>query len=223
MNETEHKKLIPVRISLMKADDIPAVARIEKETFSLPWSAQGFADALSQADTLFLVAHVDEAETISAETHKAGISEIGINETEFAETEIPKAGITGTEISETGNVETVGYCGYYRSFEEAEIVNVAVREDMRGNGIGEKMIAELVRIGREAGVVRFLLEVRKSNESAIRCYEKNGFAVIGMRRNFYEKPMEDAAIMLLDVSKESAQSGSGNAGNTFENETGRDD
>ncbi len=49
-----------MRIREMKARDIPALARIEKMTFSMPWSEEAFSDALSDPHAFFLVA-CDEA------------------------------------------------------------------------------------------------------------------------------------------------------------------
>lgn len=91
--------------------------------------------------------------------------------------------------------KVVGYCGLLQSFDEADITNVAVSEACRGKGIGYQMLTELMRRGRERGIARFTLEVRVSNASAIHLYEKLGFASVGIRKNFYERPREDAMIM----------------------------
>lgn len=88
-----------------------------------------------------------------------------------------------------------GYCGCYQVLEEAEIVNVAVDESYRGRGVGRKMLEELMRIGLQNGVFAYTLEVRVSNIPAIRLYESLGFESVGIRKNFYEKPVEDAMIM----------------------------
>jgi len=88
-----------------------------------------------------------------------------------------------------------GYCGCYQLLEEAEIVNVAVDEAYRGRGIGRKMLTELMRMGLERGAFAYTLEVRVSNVPAIRLYESLGFESVGIRKNFYEKPVEDAMIM----------------------------
>lgn len=88
-----------------------------------------------------------------------------------------------------------GYCCCYRSFEEGEITNVAVRRELRGRGIGEALLRELFRQGAEEGIEAYTLEVRLSNEPATRLYEKLGFESAGIRKNFYELPREDARIM----------------------------
>ncbi len=93
------------------------------------------------------------------------------------------------------NGKIVGYCGLLRSFEEADITNVAVAPLMQGRGIACSMLQKLLLLGEQAGIREFTLEVRKSNQRAIHVYEKLGFSSEGIRPNFYEKPKEDAVIM----------------------------
>ena len=91
--------------------------------------------------------------------------------------------------------EIAGYCGCYQSLEEAEITNIAVRRQLRGHGIGKSLLMELMRLGKEQGAFAYTLEVRVSNQAAIHLYESLGFVSFGIRKNFYEKPREDAMIM----------------------------
>lgn len=91
--------------------------------------------------------------------------------------------------------EIAGYCGCYQSLEEAEITNIAVRRQLRGHGIGRRLLKELMRLGKEQGAFAYTLEVRVSNRAAIHLYESLGFVSFGVRKNFYEKPREDAMIM----------------------------
>ena len=88
-----------------------------------------------------------------------------------------------------------GYCGCYQSLEEAEITNVAVKQELRGKGIARELLQELFRVGTAQGVFAYTLEVRISNTPAIHLYESLGFENVGIRRDFYEKPTEDAMIM----------------------------
>ena len=54
---------------------------------------------------------------------------------------------------------------------------------------------ELFRIGKERGVTDYFLEVRKSNQAAIALYSRLGFQEVGVRKNFYEDPVEDGIVM----------------------------
>lgn len=91
--------------------------------------------------------------------------------------------------------EIAGYCGMYMCLDEGEIPNVAVRDRDRCRGIGEQMLLELLSLAEERGVSSVFLEVRVSNGPARRLYERLGFEEAGIRKNFYEKPREDAVIM----------------------------
>ncbi|MCH5333234.1 MAG: ribosomal protein S18-alanine N-acetyltransferase [Agathobacter sp.] len=89
----------------------------------------------------------------------------------------------------------VGYIGMYLSPPEGEISNVAVAEAFRGGGIGGALMAAMQEQAVKLGIEQIFLEVRCSNTPAIRLYEKAGFEEIGVRRNFYDLPREDAKLM----------------------------
>jgi ribosomal-protein-alanine N-acetyltransferase len=94
---------------------------------------------------------------------------------------------------EDGNI--MGYCGMYRVFNEGEIVNVAVAEAYRRRQVASKLLEQLFIESSELKVDNFFLEVRESNEAAIQLYKKLGFTEAGIRKNFYEKPRENAIFM----------------------------
>ena len=86
--------------------------------------------------------------------------------------------------------------GMYLAMDEGEITNVAVAPVERCHGVGGMLLTELLKIAENKGVARIVLEVRASNDSAIRMYERNGFVQCGMRKGFYEFPKEDAYVMV---------------------------
>ncbi|MDE6714387.1 MAG: ribosomal protein S18-alanine N-acetyltransferase [Lachnospiraceae bacterium] len=88
-----------------------------------------------------------------------------------------------------------GMCGLIRTLEEGGITNVVVSENVRNQGIGYRMLTELMRRAEEEGVREYTLEVRKSNAPAIALYRKLGFVEEGIRPSFYDMPVEDAVIM----------------------------
>lgn len=98
------------------------------------------------------------------------------------------------------NGEIAGYCLCYQSVDEGDIANVAVKESMRRQGIAKKMLLHAIRCGRERGIKKLFLEVRISNVPAIALYRSLGFEVVGKRRNYYTDPVEDAWVMLLELS-----------------------
>lgn len=93
------------------------------------------------------------------------------------------------------NDNVAGYAGMYLSFEEGNITNVAVNPLSRRKGIGEKIVRDILNRAYEKGVMDVFLEVRETNSVAIALYEKIGFKEEGIRKNFYDKPRENALIM----------------------------
>lgn len=91
--------------------------------------------------------------------------------------------------------EAVGYGGMLKVLEEGDILNIVVDEKFRGRGIGRKLTQALLEEGKRQGMQAFTLEVRVSNTPAIRLYESLGFVSEGIRKRFYERPVEDALIM----------------------------
>lgn len=89
----------------------------------------------------------------------------------------------------------IGYCGMYRVFNEGEIVNVAVAEAYRRKKVASQLLEQLFAQSSELKVDNFFLEVRESNRPAIQLYKRLGFTEAGIRKNFYEKPRENAIFM----------------------------
>ena len=141
-------------IRRMTREDIPRIAEIEKECFSLPWSEASFEDSLAREDTVFLVCE---------------------------------------------DTEVVGYVGMYLSFEEGEITNVAVTPPYRKRGCGYLLMEAIKEEAKARRAECIILEVRVSNASAISLYKKHGFEPIGIRKDFYEHPTEDAIIMKVGI------------------------
>jgi ribosomal-protein-alanine N-acetyltransferase len=82
---------------------------------------------------------------------------------------------------------------------EAELLQIAVSSASRARGIATEMLEWTIEKLRRRGAMNIFLEVRESNAAAIALYDKLGFARIGLRRGYYEKPVEDAIIMRLTV------------------------
>ena len=89
----------------------------------------------------------------------------------------------------------VGYCIVYYVMEEGEIARIAVDETMRRQGVGRGLLDYVSGYCKTKNVERLLLDVRESNTSARAFYEQYGFAVDGVRNNFYEQPKENAVLM----------------------------
>ncbi|MFR4352541.1 MAG: ribosomal protein S18-alanine N-acetyltransferase [Roseburia sp.] len=139
-------------VRAMREEDVGAVAELEGQIFSTPWSYKSFLDSIRLSNTIFLVAE------------------------------------------EEGKI--LGYIGMYLACGEGEITNVAVDFDERCRGVGGCLLAEMKKEAERRLIGSIVLEVRVSNRSAIRLYERNGFVNQGVRKDFYESPREDAYIMI---------------------------
>ena len=95
--------------------------------------------------------------------------------------------------------EPAGYAGYYAVLDEGYITNVAVREVFRRRHIADRLMEELEHRAKEDGLAFLTLEVRESNAPAVALYSKHGFETRGLRKNYYERPRENALIMTLDL------------------------
>ena len=92
------------------------------------------------------------------------------------------------------NQDVVGYINARKIFDEISINNVAVAKKYRRMGIGEMLINHLFS-NISDDILSLTLEVRESNIPAQNLYSKCGYEKIGVRRNFYDKPTENAILM----------------------------
>ena len=96
----------------------------------------------------------------------------------------------------------VGYISLYKSFDEGDVVNLAVKEEYRRRGIATKLLESLIEWCKENGIGRLLLDVRESNNQAISLYSKKGFERLYIRKDFYDKPKEDGVVMQLKLAND---------------------
>ncbi len=96
-----------------------------------------------------------------------------------------------------------GYICLRTILDITHVMDLAVESGSRRMGIGNMLLGSaLQELKRSAPQTHFItLEVRKSNIAAIRLYERSGFKETGRRRGYYQKPLEDAIIMGLDMNR----------------------
>lgn len=88
-----------------------------------------------------------------------------------------------------------GYVGSQTVLDETDMMNIAVRPDCRRQGIAAALIDELIVRLKERGSHILRLEVRVSNAPAIALYDSLGFTQLGLRKNYYRNPKENALIL----------------------------
>ena len=91
--------------------------------------------------------------------------------------------------------ELAAYAILWRVRDEGGLANIAVRGDLRGRGIGSRLLSRMLKVAEDSGVRSLYLEVRESNELAREMYARRGFQEIGVRKGYYEGPREDARVL----------------------------
>lgn len=102
-------------------------------------------------------------------------------------------------VAEDENSEIIGFCGIWLVIDAAQITNVAVVQSVRGQGIGETLMREAMRVAKEANMDVMSLEVRVTNTVAQNLYRKLGFQDGGLRKGYYTDNQEDALVMWVNL------------------------
>ena len=89
----------------------------------------------------------------------------------------------------------VGFCSFWRVLDELHINNLAVDPSCRRQGVAAALITSVLGEAKRLKTRRVLLEVRRSNAPARRLYERFGFSVAAVRRDYYTHPIEDALVL----------------------------
>ncbi|MBR2518313.1 MAG: ribosomal protein S18-alanine N-acetyltransferase [Selenomonadaceae bacterium] len=89
----------------------------------------------------------------------------------------------------------VAYAGAWVSFDQAEVMHVAVEPELRGQGVGTLIFGALIEAVKKRGAKSVTLEVRPSNTAAVKLYENFGLKSVGRRKGYYLDNGEDALIM----------------------------
>ena len=84
--------------------------------------------------------------------------------------------------------------------DEFEILNLAVGREFRRRGVATHLVRAALESAKAAGARQTYLEVRASNEGGIQLYTRLGFQKSGRRTNYYQNPVEDAALLVFHIS-----------------------
>jgi ribosomal-protein-alanine N-acetyltransferase len=114
----------------------------------------------------------------------------------------PSSICLGAVDAETGTL--AGYLIISRYVDAWHVMNLAVADEYRRRGIATRMMERLFELTAGDGRRGYTLEVRISNDAAIKLYESLGFRARGIRRGYYTDNREDALIMWKDPVREPA-------------------
>lgn len=95
--------------------------------------------------------------------------------------------------------EVIAYAGMWIAVDEGQITNVAVHPDYRRQGIANMLLEQLYDVCVKNNLIYITLEVRESNIKAISLYKNNGFENVGLRKNYYKNPTENAILMTKEI------------------------
>ena len=114
---------------------------------------------------------------------------------EWYEGELKRPEVCFIYVLRTPDRPVAGFCAFWLVIDQAHINNLAVLPELRGQGLGTQLLEAVIAEAAHLGAILLTLEVRQSNEPALRLYEKAGFYREGVRKNYYTNPVEDALIL----------------------------
>jgi ribosomal-protein-alanine acetyltransferase len=176
----------------MQVTDLPQVLEIENLLFSDAWIEELFEMELSHDAYVAVLEDAVEQDADPAET--------AIQLQSVHQQDRHSALLTGLPVAGR-SARIAGYICAWQVMDECTITNIAVHSDAQRRGIAGWMFAELTRIMDARQVKYYYLEVRDSNFGAQALYEKLGFRRVGLRKNYYHNPVEDAVVMALEKNE----------------------
>ena len=186
---------ISIYLRRLQREDITEVVEIEKEAFSSTWVSSPFRRDIDNKRACYLVACLHPA--YDASQAEPVQDEDGESQSSWLTRLAGRLGFgaAGVDSPPEDDPSIAGYVSVWYQGDEAHITEIAVRETLRGNGIGELLLIGSLRAAREYGSRVMTLEARVSNFIAQRLYEKYSFKSVGIRKGYYSDNREDAVIM----------------------------
>ncbi len=114
---------------------------------------------------------------------------------EMYDAELRNPAVTRIYVIRTAAWPVAGYCAAWLLPPELHINNLAIRPECRRRGLASALLVHVLEMTAREGCERATLEVRRSNHPARMLYERLGFRVRGIRRDYYTDPVEDALVL----------------------------
>jgi ribosomal-protein-alanine N-acetyltransferase len=147
---------------------------------------------MTAAWTIEPLTSLDELDTVMAVEHASFTNPWTL---EMYLADLKNTGVAFLYVAREEHGRIVGFCSFWRIFEELHINNLAVQPEYRRIGVARALLTRVLEEGVRLGARRALLEVRRSNEAARQLYKQFGFSISGIRRSYYSNPVEDALVL----------------------------
>ena len=178
----------------MRREDIAQVTEIDREAFPTQWPPASYRRELENRLAHYIVAcdagKMVEELTVQVASGK-GLSGLASRVRHLFNYER----FFGEELPPSSREYIIGFAGFWVMADEAHLINVAVRESRRCQGIGELLLISMIDLAVELNASIMTLEVRASNTAAQSLYGKYGFTQVGLRRGYYINDREDGVLM----------------------------
>ena len=187
-------------VRAMELRDVPQVSQIERKAFPPPWPATNFKRELTANSlTHYLVAYEEVPEPTEPAAEVQAVNNSSPPKSRLEALRLGLRRLFGGRGRPTVPSQFIlGFAGLWFMVDEAHLANIAVREDYRHQGMGERLLIASIELAIEHEERFFTLEVRGSNKIAQALYRKYGLIEVGTRRAYYIDNKEDAVIMTAD-------------------------
>jgi len=119
---------------------------------------------------------------------------------DWYEAELKRPEVCYIYVLRTPECPVAAFCAFWKVEDQIHINNLAVRPELRGQGLASRLLTTVMAESAAMGADSATLEVRRSNAPALHLYAKAGFTEVGVRRNYYTQPVEDALVLIRSAA-----------------------
>jgi ribosomal-protein-alanine N-acetyltransferase len=178
----------------MHKQDTDQVTKIDREAFPTLWPPVNYRHELQNRLAHYIVV-CDEKKAVEEPVVKSAPQEGFSRLASRVRQLFNYARFFGSGTPSSDRQYIIGFAGFWVMADEAHVVNIAVPETYRCQGIGELLLISTIDLAIELNARITTLEVRASNTAALNLYHKYGFTQVGLRRDYYIDNKEDAILM----------------------------
>lgn len=193
-SKSKDPSTLPYSVRPMIERDVAQSAEIERDAFPTLFPPTAFRREFRKPTSRYLVATSSNGafRDLGIPSGKSSVVEA------FADRVVSKIWRGRDRDRKSDDDFLAGFIGIWYMVDEAHIVSIGVRRQLRGLGIGELMLIAAIEQAKELNSRVVTLEVRISNFIAQNLYKKFGFTTRGIRKGYYTDNREDALIMTTE-------------------------